>query len=701
MNKISRAEFDTAKENALATGVFDGVLDKIAACAVVDMDGNILYASEGFCEISDRSISAIIGKDCGWSIGGRNFEQSALEINSALGSQGVWRAVCDNTKPNGDVYWVDCNIFCWKHENGEQRGYLMAQINITDSVQQYLKLQKNNNSIVSALEHFPGGLLIFDKNHKLIFCNKKHKQILELPDELFENGTPTLETITRSNAMRGEYGEGEIEELVQKRISRARLNEPHVYERTRPNGTVLEVRGAPLADGGFVSTHVDITEKKNVQNLIAHMAHHDPLTGLANRAKFESSLKSISSLTEHGKIVAIHYLDLDRFKAVNDTKGHSIGDQLLQAVAERLKKLIGTTDIVARLGGDEFSIIQTDVHGPACAGKLAKDIVSEISKPFHIDGHTVNIGTSVGIALAPLDGVDGSTLLYSADVALYRAKSERRGTFRFYEKDMDIEMRQRAELVLDLRRAIELDELHILYQPIMSLEEDRPTSFEALLRWDHSSKGPIETGVLIAAAEESGLITPIGEWTLRASCEEAMKWPENISISVNVSVIQFRTGNFAEIVLNILSDTGLDPSRLILEITESLLIKDNDSVEKTLNILKAAGVRFALDDFGTGYSSLSYLNSIEFDKLKIDRSFVCNVKDYNKSRSIFRAIAGLGSSLNITTVAEGVEGSSQLETSITEGVKEFQGYLFSRPVAPKDVPKTFGLTVSEFRKNAK
>ncbi len=697
MNQFSRIETELSKETAAATGVFDGVLAEIAACAIIDTEGKILFASDKLCKISGRHAPDIVGKSCSWSIGGADFDESVAEINTSLEIKGVWREVCQNTKSNGDAYWVDCNIIDWKSESGDRLGYLIAQIDITHSVEQHIKLQKNNDAIVSALEHFPGGLLIFDKNHNLVFCNEKHKELLGLPSELFENGTPTLEMITHSNAVRGEYGEGNPVKQVQQRLSRAQLNEPHVYERIRPNGMILEVRGAPLNGGGFVSTYVDITEKKNVQNLITHMAHHDPLTGLANRAKFETSLDSIGSLVEQGKIVAVHYLDLDRFKAVNDTRGHPVGDQLLQAVAERLCNSTNATDIVARIGGDEFSIIQTNVSGPAAAGELAKTIINELSSPFAIEGHTINIGTSVGIALAPIDGIEGSELMYNADVALYRAKSERRGTFRFYEKDMDLDMRQRGELELDLRRALEFEELHVLYQPIMNLEEDRPTSYEALLRWDHGSKGPIQTDILIAAAEDSGLISPIGEWVLRTACEEATKWPDNISISVNVSVIQFRSGDFANKVLKVLSDTGLDPSRLILEITESLLIKDNDNVEKTLNMMKAAGIRFALDDFGTGFSSLSYLNSIEFDKLKIDRSFVCDVKDYDKSRSIFRAIAGLGSSLEITTVAEGVEGASQLETSIAEGVKEFQGYLFSRPVSRTEVPKTFGLTVSEFR----
>ena len=379
-------------------------------------------------------------------------------------------------------------------------------------------------------------------------------------------------------------------------------------------------------------------------------------------------------------------LDLDNFKVVNDTLGHSVGDALLGAVSKRLRGLVRDRDLVSRTGGDEFSIVQSGAEFPMeASAALAARIVEALSVPFELGDHNVVIGASVGIAIAPDDGDSADQLLKNADMALYRSKEEGRGRFHFFEPEMDIKAQTRRVLELDLRNAITAEEFEVFYQPIVNLAENRITGFEALLRWNHPSRGRVPPNDFIPLAEETGLIGAIGEWVIRQACAEAMRWPSDMRVAVNVSPMQFRNKTLVLAVVSALAATGLRPDLLELEITETVLMNNNEATLAALHQLRDLGVRISMDDFGTGYSSLSYLRSFPFDKIKIDQSFVRDLAERPDSIAIIRAVTGLGQSYGITTTAEGVETQEQLDQMRAEGCSEVQGYFYSKPVPAGEI----------------
>jgi diguanylate cyclase (GGDEF)-like protein len=380
------------------------------------------------------------------------------------------------------------------------------------------------------------------------------------------------------------------------------------------------------------------------------------------------------------------YLDLDRFKSVNDTLGHPVGDALLCAVTERLGRLVRGTDTVARLGGDEFAILQVGAQQPTGAKALAARIIESLAQPFEIDGHQIVIGTSVGVALAPTDGREPDQLLKNADMALYRAKADGRGIYHFFQPEMDAQMQARRMLELDLRKAMSADEFELHYQPKIDLATNKVGGFEALLRWKHPVRGFVSPAEFIPLAEEIGLIVPLGEWVLKQACTEAAKWDNRLSVAVNLSAAQFRSSTLVLSVVSALGSSGLAASRLELEITETVLLHDTAAVLQSLHQLRDLGVRTSMDDFGTGYSSLSYLRSFPFDRIKIDRSFVGEVTKNNDCVAIIRAVVSLGASLGMETTAEGVETEEQLEILRAEGCTQAQGYLFSPARPASELP---------------
>ena len=425
---------------------------------------------------------------------------------------------------------------------------------------------------------------------------------------------------------------------------------------------------------------VDVTERKAAEARIAYMAHHDALTNLPNRVLFHERLNALlARVRRNGESLAVHCLDLDHFKGVNDTLGHPIGDELLQTVAQRLSKCLRDSDMVARLGGDEFAVVQYPLDGPHDAGALANKLIEVVSEPYDVHGHEFVVGGSIGIALAPGDGEQADVLLRNADMALYRAKAEGRGSAHFFEPEMDRRVQARRLLELDLRKAFAHGEFELFYQPLVNLNANAVSGFEALLRWRHAERGMIGPAEFIPLAEEIGLIVPLGEWVLRQACTEAMRWPDILKVAVNLSPAQFRSRGVVKAVLTALAYSRLPPDRLELEITESVLLGETDANLATLHQLRELGVRISMDDFGTGYSSLSYLRCFPFDKIKIDRSFVKELSERPDCVAIIRAVAGLGLSLGIATTAEGVETSEQLERVRAEGCTEVQGYFFSPP----------------------
>ena len=412
---------------------------------------------------------------------------------------------------------------------------------------------------------------------------------------------------------------------------------------------------------------------------LLHNATHDALTGLANKVL---AIGKIADMLKRGAKpgnAAILYLDLDRFKPVNDTLGHHIGDLLLKAVAERMSNCLRKGDMLARIGGDEFVVLQDDLAKPGDASFLAQRIINRIAEPFDIDGHQIVIGTSAGIALSVTNGMDPETLLRNADLALFRAKANERGTWCYFEPTMDAALRKRRRLEMDLRNALGRDELVLHYQPIMNAQAQSVSGFEALMRWNHPEFGMIPPLEFISIAEDIGEIVPIGEWAIRQACHDAVTWPAPTKIAVNLSAVQFRTETLPWIVESGLDESGLDAKRLELEITESVLLTTNDNSIKILNLLRALGVSIVLDDFGTGYASLSYLRAFTFDKIKIDRSFVPDISGGGKDIAIVKAIASLGMSLEMTTTAEGIETEEQFQKIRDQGYTHVQGYLFGRP----------------------
>jgi diguanylate cyclase (GGDEF)-like protein len=538
------------------------------------------------------------------------------------------------------------------------------------------------------LEHMSEGLMMVDGDRKVAVINHRAIELLNLPADFVHGQQPFADVMSRLWAQ-GDFGrDGEaLDPKVREFVKAGGLGEIGVYERTRPDGTALEVRSVPLAGGGFVRTFTDVTQRKDSEARIAHMARHDELTGLANRALFRERIEQAIARTKRGdERFAVLLLDLDRFKGVNDTMGHPAGDLLLKVTAQRLCRMVRETDTVSRLGGDEFAIVQTSVGSLADVERLCRRILDAIKEPFDIDGHGLDISTSIGIAVAPDDGLEAGTLLKNADIALYAVKTGGRGSWRFFEPAMEAQAQARSALEHDLRHALPAGELDVVYQPTIDLDSNEISGLEALLRWNHPRRGLIMPAEFIPVAEDTGLISEIGEWVLNTACAAAAAWPAAVWIAVNLSPVQFKDRGLVETVKNALANSGLPAQRLELEITETVVLQENQANRVTLQELGALGVSIALDDFGIGYSSLSYLRAFPFSKIKIDQSFVMELSDKSDSAPIVRAIADLGRSLGVPTIAEGVETPAQLRLVRAAGCKEAQGFLFSRPVAAADVP---------------
>jgi diguanylate cyclase (GGDEF)-like protein len=431
----------------------------------------------------------------------------------------------------------------------------------------------------------------------------------------------------------------------------------------------------------------EIVERERSEAKSHYIAHHDALTGLPNRVLFQQQLNgALGDIGRNGGSLAILFLDLDGFKHINDTMGHSVGDDLLKYIATRLRNCLREHDFVARLGGDEFAIVQTGREQPDSASVLAARVIQIISEPCLVDGHRFVVGASIGIATTSSGTDSAEALGRSADLAMYQAKSDGRGVYRFFEPEMDTNTQNRRLMENELRRAVQKQEFELYYQPLFNLSQNRIQGFEALLRWHHPKRGLVQPGEFIALAEEVGLIVPLGQWVLRQACADAANWPSNISVSVNVSAVQFKFNGLEEAVLDALAASGLPANRLEVEVTESVFLEKCEANLNVLKNLQHLGVRISLDDFETGYSSLSYLRSFRFDKIKVDQSFVRGLMNKSESSTIVRAIADIGTSFGIMTCAEGVETEEQLDCLKKGGYSEVQGFLFGMPRPATEIP---------------
>ena len=529
----------------------------------------------------------------------------------------------------------------------------------------------------TALQNMLQGLIMVDHDGMLLVANRRFCEIWGLPPDAVTPGMGYTE-LTQLVSSQGNVPPADMDDVCQRRQALAGRTTRSTFVWELSDGRAFTVPHQPMEEG-WLTTYDDITERRAAEARITHLGHHDALTGLPNRVLFREMFEHALAFARRGHLLALHYLDLDQFKAVNDTLGHPIGDRLLQAVADRLRDSLRETDTVARLGGDEFAILQTTLASPLEATGLAGRLIETIEAPFDIAGHQIVIGTSIGIAFAPQDGVDADQLLKCADLALYRAKVDGRGVYRLFQAEMDAAMQARRVLELDLRVALQAGQLELFYQPLIDVPARRINGCEALLRWRHPTQGLVPPDRFIPLAEETGMTVPIGEWVLRQACTDAADWPDHMKVAVNLSVVQFRSRNLVDTVVAALRESGLPASRLELEITETVMLQDTDATLATLRQLCALGIHIAMDDFGTGYSSLSYLRRFPFDRIKIDQSFVRGLGTQDDCSAIIRAVIGLGRALGMAVTAEGVETRQQLDALERAGCTEIQGYLFSRP----------------------
>ena len=576
------------------------------------------------------------------------------------------------------------------HEDITERRALSARLETQHELEnaQEEKLRTRNLQFDTAINNMSQGLCFFDGAQRLIVCNDRYLEMYGLSRDRIHPGT-TLAEIVDMRFEVGSFPAMSTDEYLKWRDNVAVSAEPTDSVVELRNGRTFEIRHRPMPDSGWVATHEDITEQRRSEAKIAHMAHHDALTDLANRVLLNERLEDALTRVHRNEIVAIHHIDLDQFKAVNDTLGHPAGDKLLKMVADRLRRLVRESDTIARMGGDEFAIAQVAIADPADATALAQRIIKSMSEPFDIDGRQAVVGASVGIAVGPGDGTSPDELLRNADLALYRAKGDGRGTFRFFESEMDLQMQARRILEQDLRKALPAGEFELYYQPVVNLASNVISGFEALIRWNHPEQGVVAPGAFIPLAEDIGLIVPIGEWVIRQACATAARWPEDLHVAVNISAIQFRNPGLMQVIVGALAASGLPATRLEIEITETVLLQDKETTLAILHQLRALGVRIAMDDFGTGYSSLTYLQCFPFDKIKIDRSFVKNITENTGSLNIVRAVAALANGMGMTATAEGVETREQLDRITSEGCTEVQGFLFSKPLPVHEIERLF------------
>jgi diguanylate cyclase (GGDEF)-like protein len=540
------------------------------------------------------------------------------------------------------------------------------------------QLDEARRQLDMAMTNMSQGLCFYDGAQRLIVCNRRYGELYGLPDTMMQPGV-SLEAITLHCCDRGGLMDFTREEYLMSRAAIARAGAPHHSVIQMADGRSIAIQQQPMPDGGWVATHEDITERRRAEAQISFLARHDALTGLPNRSLLREQIGQARLNAGRGSSFALLFLDLDRFKAVNDTLGHAVGDDLLRAVTTRLLATKRDGDTVARLGGDEFVVLQLGIKSAEDAAVLSERIIKTVGAPYTLGVNEVVIGVSIGVDMALSDRATADDLLKNADMALYIAKGEGRGTYRFFEPEMDAAMQNRHALERDLRCAMTRGEFELYYQPIVDIGSGQASGFEALLRWNHPERGLVLPEDFVGIAEECGLIIPIGQWVIEQAVKQAALWPERLHLCVNLSPVQFRAASLVDVVDDALVASGLAPGRLHLEITENVLLQSNERNTAVMHRLRALGARVVMDDFGVGNSSLSYLRNFPFDGVKIDRSFIEDLTADADAIYFVRAVIGLCRNLGITLTAEGVESADQLAVLVAEGCTAFQGFLFSRP----------------------
>ena len=583
--------------------------------------------------------------------------------------------VSEIVRPDGSLAWISETVRAMRDDSGR---LLFLESTVEDVTERKRLAEDERLRVRAAVESASDAMAIVDAGGIPVYVNPAFRSLLghglgELrvlggPAVLLHDDAVRRSVLTALRNRDGWAGEADVTTRDGRLISVALRASP--------------IAGADGSAAGSAFILTDVRERKRADEYIRHMALHDALTDLPNRTLLRGRLElGIVQRRRHGGVVGVLCVDLDRFKVVNDTLGHAAGDGLLKIVADRLRASVRQGDTVARLGGDEFVIVQADAADIESVDALCRRLLAALCVPFRIDGQEITIGASIGAAVCPVDGDDADLLLRRSDLALYRGKTEGRGIHRLFEPQMEARLQARLGLERDLRKAVAGEELILHYQPQIDVLDRRITGAEALLRWPHPERGMISPAEFVPLAEEAGLIVPLGEWVIRTACREAASWPEPMRVAVNLSPLQFRQADLAQSIGQILAETGLAASRLELEITEGVLLRETDATLATLRELKRLGVRIAMDDFGTGYSSLNYLRCFPFDKIKIDQSFVRDLGCGLEATAIVRAIIVLGTSLGMHLIAEGVETAEQAEFLQREGCREMQGYFFGRPAS--------------------
>ncbi|ESY79992.1 MAG: EAL domain-containing protein [Mesorhizobium sp.] len=606
--------------------------------------------------------------------------QSANELYA------IRKPYIDQAKPSTyEEALADGRIIRISHRPLALGGWVSIYEDITEQRRAEQDLKEQHRRFDAALANMSQGLLMYDADGKMIVRNERFLELYKVKAADFPLGTTHRDALERLLEL-GIYTQIDVDSEVAKTEACRRAGKIHSAYRHLTDGRTILVTRRPMSGGGWVATFDDVTERRRTEERMTHLAHHDMLTGLPNRSMFRERLDLALEDAAAARL-AIFSLDLDRFKAINDSWGHPAGDWLLKCVAERLQRCLrNETDIVARFGGDEFVVMQFNFKGIADAEKLAKRIIEAVAKPFRDKSRDMHVGISLGIAVFPDDGRDADALLKNADTALYRAKSEGRNLYRFFEPKMDAMVQTRRALEVDLETALPRQEFDLDFQPIMNIASGEITGAEALMRWHSPVRGTVAPDQFIPVAEDIGLIVPLGEWALRKACAAAAGWPPGLRIAVNVSAVQLRSDGFARSVISALAFSGVPAGQLELEITETVLMDESKAVLKALRQLRDLGIRIALDDFGTGYSSLGYLRRFPVDKIKIDRSFIRDIGNRDTA-AIVRTIIGLGTELGIVVTAEGVETEVQLDMLRDNGCTEAQGYLIGVPSKAADIQR--------------
>ena len=660
--------------------------------------GLCMFDAEHRLEIFNERFCSIYSIDPGRMRPGLTFGE-VIQLSAAGGSRPSGAAEETASEEPDWRRWIQPGTVLQELEDGrfisitlnklESGAWLATYDDITErraaEARSAAQLREANYRFMAAIENMSQGLAMYDADERLAVVNSRFHEVLGLPSERIQIGMVYREIIALC-VEAGYFPGMTAEQVYTTRQVRPIDGVGDVQQGELVGQRIISRRSVLMAGGGWVSTFEDVTERREVETRIAYMARHDALTGLPNRVLLREHMEQVLARSCRDGNAAVLCLDLDGFKAVNDTLGHPAGDELLRLVGRRLTEVTRDTDLVARLGGDEFAIIQSDVQQPEEAAALAQRLVEVLRLPFDLGGQLATIGTSVGIALAGQAGTTIDELLRSADIALYRAKATGRGCWMLFKPDMDAELQRRHRLEADLRCALAESQLEVFYQPLVEARTETLVGFEALLRWRHPERGMVSPAEFIPLAEETGLIRPIGAWVLARACADAASWPNSLKVAVNLSPIQFTGAGLVGEVEQALRGAGLAPHRLELEITESVLLQENDAILRMLHRLRDLGVRISMDDFGTGYSSLSYLRRFPFDKIKVDQSFVRNLERDKGTVAIVRAVVSLGRALGMSVLAEGVETKEQLKLLRDEGCDELQGYLFSKPQPIQHVP---------------